>query len=70
MKPKHEVEGENAIEYLKYVNQSSEAYRYYHHTPYNPREWHNPEKKKDQSFHDPEYTDPKKLKGTKKPIKI
>ena len=46
IKPPHEVEGQNAIEYMKYVNQSQESYKYYHKTPYNPREWHNPKKEK------------------------
>jgi hypothetical protein len=39
------VEGENAIEYMKYVNQSSDAFAVYHRTPEDPREWHAPPKK-------------------------
>lgn len=44
VKPKHVVEGENAIDYIKYVNQSQESFKYYHVTPFDPREWHNPKK--------------------------
>jgi hypothetical protein len=61
VKPAHVVEGENAVDYIKYVNQSQEAFKYYHVTPYDEREWHKPEK----SSEEPAYSD----QHTMKPVK-
>lgn len=61
VKPPHVIEGENAVDYIKYVNQSQESFKYYHVTPYDPREWHKPEKTGDE----PQYSD----QHTMKPVK-
>lgn len=63
-KPDHVVEGENAIKYLKYVNQSADAYRVYHRTPIDPREWRDP-KKDDKPEYDLEEDDDPKIYNNK-----
>lgn len=67
-KPDHVVEGENAIQYLKYVNQSADAYTVYHRTPEDPREWRNPLKEEKQPKYDIEEDDDPKIYNNKKPI--
>ena len=37
---------------MKYVNESSEAYRVYHRTPVDPREWVDPKKVKEEEEDD------------------
>jgi len=65
-KPPHVVEGEKAIDYLKYVDQSAEAYRVYHRTPWDPTQWHDPKKETEEKNDVKEDDDPK-IYNNKKP---
>lgn len=66
-KPDHVIEGENAIKYMKYVNQSADAYRVYHRTPVDPREWRAPIKDKEESEYDIKEDDDPLIYNNKKP---
>lgn len=52
---------------MKYVNQSADAYRVYHRTPVDPREWRSPAKDQEESEYDIEEDNDPKIYNNKKP---
>lgn len=71
VKSKLHQEGLDAIAYMKYVNESSDAFAVYHRTPEDPREWKKPKDEREYDIEeddDPEIYNNKKVKKSMKKI--